>query len=96
LPVRIALDRDEVHAHPLRVGLSMRVVVATKDRSGLQLAAAAPAGAHDAAAVEDPALAAADARIGAIIRANAATATRGHALAIRPSVAPARRLAGGG
>src|SRR5580692_8726771 len=33
LPVRIALDPKDLAAHPLRVGLSMRVQIATADRS---------------------------------------------------------------
>lgn len=38
LPVRIALDAQELAAHPLRVGLSMRVSVDTEERSGALLA----------------------------------------------------------
>ena len=34
VPVRIALDPEQVRAHPLRVGLSMRAVVDLHDRSG--------------------------------------------------------------
>jgi len=40
LPVRIALDRQELARHPLRVGLSMSVSIDTHDRSGPTLAAA--------------------------------------------------------
>lgn len=32
LPVRIALDRDELRDHPLRVGLSMEATIDTRDR----------------------------------------------------------------
>lgn len=39
VPVRIALDPAELAEHPLRVGLSVRVEVDTRDRSGSQLAA---------------------------------------------------------
>lgn len=46
VPVRIALDRGELAAHPLRIGLSTYVNVDTIDRSGPVLAAApaTPAG----------------------------------------------------
>jgi membrane fusion protein, multidrug efflux system len=37
LPVRIALDPASIAEHPLRIGLSMNVVVDTHDRSGLSL-----------------------------------------------------------
>jgi membrane fusion protein (multidrug efflux system) len=37
LPVRIALDPNELHAHPLRIGLSMHADVDIKDDSGSQL-----------------------------------------------------------
>jgi membrane fusion protein (multidrug efflux system) len=40
LPARIELDQRELNAHPLRIGLSMQVEVATRDESGTQLAAA--------------------------------------------------------
>ena len=38
VPVRIALDPQELEAHPLRVGLSTRVTVDVRDDSGPQLA----------------------------------------------------------
>jgi membrane fusion protein (multidrug efflux system) len=37
VPVRIALDRDELRAHPLQIGLSMRVEIDTHDRGGPRL-----------------------------------------------------------
>lgn len=40
LPVRVLLDQQELTAHPLRIGLSMQVEVATRDESGTQLGAA--------------------------------------------------------
>ncbi|MBS0391965.1 MAG: efflux RND transporter periplasmic adaptor subunit [Proteobacteria bacterium] len=40
VPVRIALDAEQLAQHPLRVGLSMEVTVDTKDRSGPDLAEA--------------------------------------------------------
>jgi membrane fusion protein, multidrug efflux system len=44
VPVRIALDPQELASHPLRVGLSMEVTVDTHDRSGPMLAKAAAEG----------------------------------------------------
>jgi len=44
VPVRIALEPEELAAHPLRVGLSMRVEVDVHDQSGSQLA---EGGRHD-------------------------------------------------
>jgi membrane fusion protein (multidrug efflux system) len=41
LPVRIALDPQQLAAHPLRIGLSTRVQVDVRDNSGAQLAQAA-------------------------------------------------------
>ncbi|HWZ48267.1 MAG TPA: HlyD family efflux transporter periplasmic adaptor subunit [Herbaspirillum sp.] len=43
LPVRIALDPQELKAHPLRIGLSTEVTVDTHDRSGATLGAPMPA-----------------------------------------------------
>ncbi|MGN6808361.1 MAG: HlyD family efflux transporter periplasmic adaptor subunit [Trinickia sp.] len=40
LPVRIQLDRRELEAHPLRIGLSMDVDVDTRNETGPQLGAA--------------------------------------------------------
>ncbi len=37
LPVRVLLDPRDLAAHPLQVGLSMRVAVATTDRNGPRL-----------------------------------------------------------
>ena len=37
VPVRISLERDELAAHPLQVGLSMQVAVDTHDQSGDRL-----------------------------------------------------------
>ena len=43
VPVRIALDPQELRAHPLRVGLSMLATVDTHDTSGQMLGVPAPA-----------------------------------------------------
>lgn len=69
VPVRIALDAEEVRRHPLRVGLSMDVRVDIRDRSGTLLAQdEAPLVAALASDAADPAV---DARIARIIVANA-------------------------
>ena len=39
MPVRIALDPAEVTAHPLQIGLSMKVAVDTRARDGKRLVA---------------------------------------------------------
>ena len=71
LPVRIALDPTELAAHPLRIGLSMRAVVNTRDRSGPSLATAARPTAPYVTAGNDAVLADADRKIAAIIAGNA-------------------------
>ncbi len=70
VPVRIALDPEQVRQHPLRIGLSMHVVVDLHDQSGPVLSAPQ---AEIAAAIaprpeRDPAV---EALIGRIIAANA-------------------------
>ncbi len=42
VPVRIALDAHELAAHPLEIGLSMRVDVNIRNRTGVRLPEAAP------------------------------------------------------
>src|SRR5690606_20274441 len=44
VPVRVALDADELASHPLQVGLSMQVEVDTHDRGGQRLPRTAHAG----------------------------------------------------
>lgn len=71
VPVRIALDADELARHPLRVGLSVTTAIDTHDTSGplastqLRAAQRARSGPERAAAVEE--------RIVGIIGANAGT-----------------------
>jgi membrane fusion protein (multidrug efflux system) len=79
LPVRVALDRDELVAHPLRIGLSTRVEIDVGDTSGTNLAAGPrPAPASQIAVVEDEA---AEARIRQIVGQQAGgAATGGHPL----------------
>ncbi|MGH8218378.1 MAG: efflux RND transporter periplasmic adaptor subunit [Steroidobacteraceae bacterium] len=79
VPVRIALDPRELEAHPLEIGLSMKVDVRVRDQDGTRFPALANAAA--AHGVRDPAPlystdvfdssdAAAQARVSAIIAAN--------------------------
>ncbi|TCO79230.1 membrane fusion protein (multidrug efflux system) [Plasticicumulans lactativorans] len=55
VPVRIELDRGELAAHPLRIGLSMQVEVDVRDQSGPQLATAGARGEPLAQTVGDTA-----------------------------------------
>jgi membrane fusion protein (multidrug efflux system) len=73
LPVRIALDKEQLAAHPLRVGLSMQVNVDVHDASGPQLAKAPVKGPVYATSAFDEQTAAADARVSEIIAANLGT-----------------------
>ena len=88
VPVRIALDPQELAAHPLQIGLSMDVEVDTRNRDGVRLpriSQAAPAYATD---VFQSADAAANAEVQAIIAKNGGGATRGaegQAAARRPT-----------
>ena len=76
VPVRIALDPQELAAHPLRVGLSMEVSVDTQDQSGKALADAprtTPAAATEVFAAQERA---AQQRVDRIIAANLGQAAR--------------------
>ena len=76
VPVRIALDPQELAAHPLRVGLSMEVTVDTQDPSGKTLADAprsTPAAATGVFAAQERA---AQQRVDRIIAAHLGTARR--------------------
>ncbi len=81
VPVRIALDPEEIAKHPLQLGLSMTVVVDTRSRDGQRL----PRGHRDRPAYETAAFNSAEAlanqRIAAIIAANGGTAVASPALA---------------
>lgn len=70
VPVRIALDPQELAAHPLRVGLSMEVSVDVADAGGKALADAPRAQPVAQTAVFDVLAAAADAEVARVIRAN--------------------------
>jgi membrane fusion protein, multidrug efflux system len=76
VPVRVALDPQELAAHPLQVGLSMEAEVDTHDRAGERLpriAQTAPAYATDVFHSVD---AAADEHVKAIIANNGGAPTR--------------------
>jgi membrane fusion protein (multidrug efflux system) len=73
VPVRVALEPQELRDHPLRVGLSMSVSVDVRDTSGALIATQVraiplPAGISDADGGD------VQARIAAIIKANAGNA----------------------
>ena len=79
VPVRIELERGELDAHPLQIGLSMRVEVGTRDRSGPRLPQSANTATSYHTDVFDAVDRDAEARVAAIIAANltANTAARG-------------------
>jgi membrane fusion protein (multidrug efflux system) len=77
LPVRIVLDPKDLAAHPLQVGLSMRVKVSTVERNGARLPQSAANAPTYATSVFDDADRQADARVEAIIAANLPTTPRG-------------------
>jgi membrane fusion protein (multidrug efflux system) len=71
VPVRIALDPQEIREHPLHVGLSMNVEIDTHSRDGERLPSApTPAVAKQQTAVFDALGAAAEARVTQIIVRN--------------------------
>ena len=69
LPVRIALDPEEIKRHPLRVGLSMSVEIDVHDTSGTLVAneVSTTPRAEQKSAADDPSI---DERVAAIIREN--------------------------
>ncbi|MGN4118962.1 EmrA/EmrK family multidrug efflux transporter periplasmic adaptor subunit, partial [Burkholderia gladioli] len=86
LPVRIALDPQELERHPLRIGLSMQVDVDIKDESGSQL------GSVQNSVYQTDVFAKygdeADAEIARIIEQNAGGGSSRAAQASRPATAP--------
>jgi len=79
LPVRIVLDPRDLAAHPLQVGLSMRVAVSTQNRDGARLPQQSAANAPTySTSVFDDADRQASARVEAIIAANLPPQARGH------------------
>lgn len=71
VPVKIALQPEDLARHPLRIGLSTTTTVDTHDRSGLVLAAEPTTDVHENTASYKQDMAAAKAAADAIIRANA-------------------------
>jgi membrane fusion protein, multidrug efflux system len=71
VPVKIALQADELKSHPLRVGLSSTTTVDTHDRSGVVLAADPVSDVHESTASYTQDSAAADQAALKIIRSNA-------------------------
>jgi len=70
LPVRIALDAQELQAHPLRIGLSMNAAIDTHDRSGAALTTLPNTAAIATTSVYAQDIKAADARVAQIIADN--------------------------
>jgi len=70
LPVRIALDAQELQAHPLRIGLSMNATIDTHDRSGATLTTLPNTKAIATTSVYAQDIKAADARVAQIIADN--------------------------
>ncbi len=70
VPVRIALDAQQVQEHPLRVGLSMDVQVDTRERGGASLAEAPRSGPLAQTRVYEQLEDGADAQVARIIEAN--------------------------
>jgi len=70
VPVRIALDAQELAAHPLRVGLSMEATVDIHDQSGKPVTEAGRNGPVASTSVFDDLAKAADERVNAIVSAN--------------------------
>ena len=89
VPVRIALDQQELAEHPLQVGLSMQVDVDTHERGGARLPQLAQAPPPLHTDVYDAIDAAADKRVHAIIAANDGIAPGNGRGAASPHVAHA-------
>jgi len=85
VPVRVALDPQELAQHPLQIGLSMQVEVDTRERGGERLPQTAQAPQDYTTTVFRPLDDMASARVKAIIAANAG-GTTGSGIAERPAV----------
>lgn len=81
VPVRIEIDRDQLTAHPLRVGLSMQVEVDVHDGGGAGLSPVPDTAHVSSTDIFDGQNSAADARIAEIITANLAPQKSGIAAA---------------
>jgi membrane fusion protein (multidrug efflux system) len=87
VPVRIALDPQELAAHPLQIGLSMQVDVDTHQRDGVRLPQQTPASASSTN-VYDAIDAAAAQRVKSIIAANDPSIARADTTATASMRAP--------
>jgi len=93
VPVRIALDPEELHSHPLQIGLSMAAEVDTHQRDGERLPHLAQSAPPYATHVYEELDTAATRRVQQIVAANAASAVVSSApaaLATKHLVAAAR------
>jgi membrane fusion protein (multidrug efflux system) len=90
LPVRIALDAAELAAHPLQIGLSLRVEIDTHQRGGARLAAARRPAAGQATDVFATNERLADERVAKIIAENSgrASAERAALAERKPELSP--------
>ncbi|WP_092951819.1 efflux RND transporter periplasmic adaptor subunit [Paracidovorax konjaci] len=91
VPVRIALDGEQLKANPLRVGLSMDVTVNTQDRGGALLADAPRGQAVAQTAVYADLDKGADEDVARIIAANAGSRSPGAAAPAPLAAAPGRQ-----
>ncbi len=68
VPVRIALDKKDLEQHPLRIGLSMKVMVDTKNQQGKSIGAVAVRSSVEKTAALTPSLNEADAIVADILQ----------------------------
>ena len=94
VPVRIALDAQQVAEHPLRVGLSMEVKVDTADQSGKTLADTQRSTPVAATAVFDEQFKAADDEVAHIIAANLGRSGKAAVAVASPKVGAAGAAGG--
>jgi membrane fusion protein (multidrug efflux system) len=87
VPVRIALDPNQLDEHPLRIGLSMVAKVDITDQSGAQLASATRADTSYEIGAVQPLPSDADALVSHIIAANIGKQALGGATAPTPTAA---------
>jgi len=87
VPVRIAIDRNELEQHPLQIGLSMQVDIDTTARDGERLPRVAQSTPADATKVYGSIDHAADQRVKSIIAANNAAARVATSVASKPESA---------
>ena len=88
VPVRIALDPQELAAHPLQIGLSMQVEIDTHQRDGVRLPQQPRSVAAYSTDVYDSVDAAAAQRVRSIIAANGVTDAKGAPPSVASGAAP--------